>query len=447
MIEAAVAHHEVTGKRSLLNVAMKLADCIVRRFSEGEGLPGHQEIELALMRLYSATGEEKYLDMAVRFLDRRGQDPNYFRENTPPHPGRHFFSEGAEDEHPERDPYSGYDIDPDDADYNQTYAPVRAQTEARGHAVRMMYMLTAMADAAEVCGDEGLGDTCAQLFEHIVQRQMYVTGGLGGTARGEAFLPDFQLPNDTAYAETCASVAMAFFCQSMLNLNPDARYADILELELYSSALSGISLDGTRYFYVNPLEVMPGVSGVAPGHEHVLPERQAWMSCACCPPNLARLIASLGGYLWSEGDSAIYSHLFIGSRAHTALADVELSTGYPWRGGAQYILHPRVTTPFALHIRVPGYVGTFRTLLNGSPITAPLEQGYLKLERHWRDGDRVTQEFELEPRRLYADARVKTDVGCVALARGPFVYCFEGADNLLPPAHSAPAHGSRYRDI
>lgn len=417
MIEAAVAHFESTGKRSLLDVAIRLADHIVSRFGDGDAIPGHQEIELALMRLYRATGEEKYRDMAGRFLDLRGKDPDFFQKHTPAHPGVH---------------YGGYDIDPADTDYNQSYAPVREQKEARGHAVRLMYMLTAMADAAGATRDEELLAACERLWDNITGRQMYVTGGLGATARHEAFLADFELPNDTAYAETCASVAMAFFAQRMLNLSPQGRYADVLELELYNGALSGMQLDATRYFYVNPLEVDPRVSGKLPGYEHVLPERQRWLSCACCPPNLARLIASLGRYCWSEAEDAVYSHLFIGSRARTHLADIELKTAYPWRGKAQYIVHPRAHAPFALRIRVPGYVPAVRVTVCGEELEPRVENGYLAIERAWRDGDTVELEFELAPRRLYADPRVRADAGCVALARGPFVYCFEGVDNPTP---------------
>jgi len=414
MIEAAVAHHEVTGKRNLLDLGIRLADCIVDRFMESDAIPGHQEIELALMRLYRITGEKKYCDMAIRFLDRRGQNPDYFRDNTPAHPGIH---------------YGGYDIDPCNHDYNQTYAPVREQHEARGHAVRMMYMLTAMADAAEATEDDELYAACQALWQNITQRQMYVTGGLGGTAVYEAFLKDYDLPNDTAYAETCASVAMAFFAQRMLNISPEGRYADVLELELYNGALSGMQLDGTRYFYVNPLEVVPGVAGVKPGYEHVLPERPKWLACACCPPNLSRLIASLGRYCWSESEDAVFSHLFIGSRVKTTLADIELETGYPWKGGAKYTIHPRTDKRFALMVHVPKYIAEARVLLNGSEIYASTDDGYLNLEHHWQDGDCIEVQFDLEPRRMYSHPCVQNNAGCVALGRGPFVYCFEGIDN------------------
>lgn len=414
MIEAAVGHFEVTGKRNLLDIGIKLADCIVNRFMESDAIPGHQEIELALMRLYRVTGERKYCEMALRFLNRRGQDPDYFKKNTPDHPGIH---------------YGGYDIDPCNSDYNQTYAPVREQREARGHAVRMMYMLTAMADAAEAAQDEELYAACQNLWENITKRQMYVTGGLGATAKYEAFLKDFELPNDTVYAETCASVAMAFFAQRMLNISPEGRYADVLELELYNGALSGMQLDGTRYFYVNPLEVVPGIAGIKPGYEHVLPERPKWLACACCPPNLSRLIASLGRYCWSEGDDAVYSHLFIGSRVQTKLADIELETGYPWKSGAKYTLNPHTEQSFTLAIHIPAYLESVHVQMNGEIVPAKLENGYLRIERSWQDGDCVELQFEPAPRRIHSDPRVEANIGCVALAYGPMIYCFEGVDN------------------
>lgn len=417
MIEAAVGHYEVTGKRNLLDIAIKLADHIVNRFMQDCAIPGHQEIEIALMRLYRITGETKYRDMALRFLNLRGQDPDYFKKNTPAHPGIH---------------YGGYDIDPCNSDYNQTFAPVRDQKEARGHAVRCMYMLTAMADAAEASGDESLLNACQHMWDHITQRQMYVTGGLGATAQYEAFLEDFNLPNDTAYAETCASVAMAFFANRMLNASPDGKYADILELELYNGALAGMQLDGTRYFYVNPLEVDPEKAGKAPGYEHVLPERPQWLACACCPTNLARLIASLGRYCWSESADAVYSHLFIGSEVHTVLADINLETGYPWNGGAQYTLKPHSDKPFALKIHIPGHIESVRVLLNGEEVSHRIEKGYLSILRSWKNGDTIEILFDLNPRRIHSDPRVKANAGCVALAKGPFIYCFESTDNPAP---------------
>jgi len=224
-------------------------------------------------------------------------------------------------------------------------------------------------------------------------------------------------------------VAMAFFANRMLNISPEGRYADVLELELYNGALSGMQLDGTRYFYVNPLEVIPGIAGVKPGHEHVLPERPKWLACACCPPNLSRLIASLGRYCWSESDDRIYSHLFIGSKVQTKFADIELETSYPWNGGAKYTVHPHAERPFALMVHVPGYIQKIDVLLNGKEIPDSIESGYLQIVRAWKEGDCVELQFELTPRRVYSDSNVEANAGCVALAKGPFIYCFEGVDN------------------
>lgn len=412
MLEAAVAHHQMTGKRNLLDVGIRLADHIVDRFLNSDAVPGHQEIEIGLLRLYRVTGDIRYRDMATAFLNRRGQDPDYFRKHTPAHPGIH---------------YGGYDIDPGDTDYNQSFAPIREQNEARGHAVRCMYMLTAMADAAEANDDSSLCEACERMWKNITRRQMYVTGGLGATAHRESFLADWQLPNDTAYNETCASVAMVFFAQRMLNLIPNSEYADIMELELYNGALSGMQLDGTRYFYVNPLEVDPSAAGKLPGYEHVLPERQKWLSCACCPPNLSRLICSLGKYIWSESEKSVYAHLFIGSRAETAFGNIDLDTGWPWNGTARYTV--RSDRAFALMIRIPAFIKQYELRVNGSAYNASSGRGYLKIERQWQNGDVVTLSFDLLPRRIHADPRVRADAGKTALARGPFIYCFEGIDN------------------
>ncbi|NLO85151.1 MAG: glycoside hydrolase family 127 protein [Clostridiales bacterium] len=419
LFEAAAAYYEETGKGKLLSVAERFASHIIDRFGvDGEvGVPGHQEVEIGLMRLYHTTGKQAYCDMAKRFLDVRGQDPDYFIVHTPPHPGRL---------------YSGYDINPDDTNYNQSFAPVRDQKEARGHAVRCAYMLTAMADVAGVTDDHELKAACERLWSNITEKQMYLTGAIGSTGHRESFTVDFDLPNDMAYGETCASVAMAFFAQRMLNIQPKGQYADVLELELYNGMLAGMQLDGQRYFYVNPLEVDPAVSGVIPGHEHVLCERPKWHACACCPPNLARLITSLGKYLWSESEDTIYSHLFVGSEAQTAHAGITLSSEYPWQGKALYTLHPHVDTAFSLAVHIPSYVPKFVAKINGECIDGALRDGYLFISREWQDGDQVEITFDLKPRRIYANPQVRADAGRVALARGPIVYCFEGVDNGQP---------------
>lgn len=420
MIEAAVACYESTGKAALLSVAEKLAAHIIDRFGEGkeEGIPGHQEIELALMRLYRATGKAEYRDMAKRFLDLRGQDPAFFTKQ------KNAVQLGQDN--------AGYQIDPFFTAYNQSDVPVREQVKARGHAVRQVYMLTGMADVAAACGDAEMAAACVRMFDHITQRQMYVTGNVGSAEHYESFTDDFDLPNDLAYGETCASVAMAFFAKKLWALDLDGRYADLLELELFNGALAGMDLQGERYFYVNALEVDPVLSKTRATHKHVLPVRPRWHACACCPPNLARLITSLGGYLWSEAEGALYSHLFVGSESDMRLASVKLETGYPWEGSARYTLTPHTSEAFTLAIHIPGYVKDFSLTLNGLPCAFELRKGYAFLNREWHAGDVVSLSFDLLPRRLYADPRVKADAGRVALARGPIVYCFEGVDNGEP---------------
>lgn len=415
MIEAGVALHEAAGKDELLHICIRLADHICDRFMQEEGIPGHQEIEIGLMRLYHTTGNTRYRSMALRFLDLRGQDPDWFVKHTPKHPGMH---------------YGGYDIIPEDTAYNQSDVPVREQTVARGHAVRQLYMLTAMADAAADTGDEELAAVCQCLFDNITQKQMYITGAVGSTPHHEAFTVDYDLPSDRCYGETCASVAMTFFAHNMLAIKPDGRYADLMELELYNAALAGMSLDGKRFFYVNPLAVDTSVSGVVPGYEHVLPQRPAWHACACCPPNLARLIASLGKYLWSEDDDTVYSHLFIGSEAETRHGRISLESVYPWEGNAAYIIHDGGS--FALAIHVPQHVQKICVRINGTETACDLRNGYASLQRTWNAGDRVTVQFDMPLRRIHAHPCLRDAAGKVALARGPLIYCLEGNDHRVP---------------
>jgi DUF1680 family protein len=412
MIEAGVALHEAAGKDELLHICIRLADHICDRFMQVEGIPGHQEIEIGLMRLYHATGNAKYRDMALRFLDLRGQDPQWFEKHTPKHPGVH---------------YGGYDIIAEDTAYNQSDVPVREQTVARGHAVRQLYMLTAMADAAADTGDAELIAACDRLFDNITQKQMYVTGAVGSTPHHEAFTVDYDLPSDRCYGETCASVAMTFFAHNMLAIKPDGRYADLMELELYNAALAGMSQDGKRFFYVNPLTVDTSVSGIVPGYEHVLPQRPAWHACACCPPNLARLIASLGKYLWSEDEGTVYSHLFIGSEVETRYGRISMTSGYPWEGKAEYTIHDG--GDFALAIHLPQHAVNMSLCVNGEKVSAATEDGYCRIQRDWQPDDRVVVEFDMPVRRIHAHPRVRDAAGKVALARGPLVYCVEDADH------------------
>lgn len=413
MLEAAVAFYEATGKTELLNIMKKNADLICSRFGKDKlrGFPGHQEVEIALLRLYRATGERKYLETAQYFLEERGTEPNYFKEERDRIGWRHFG------------------MDPDDREYAQNHAPVKEQSEAVGHAVRAAYMFTAMADLASETGDDALYDACRRLWRNVVDRRMYVTGGIGSTVHGEAFAPaDYELPNDLVYAETCASVAMAFFARRMLEIEPKGEYADILEKELFNGILSGMQLDGKRFFYVNPLEVVPGVSGRLPEYKHVLPERPGWYACACCPPNVARLVTSLGTYAWGESADSVYAHTYLGGRAEFKNgAVISCVSGYPWNGGVQYTMEAGKSFTFGLHI--PGWCKSWTLCVNGEAVSPELQDGYALLARDWKKGDTVSLSLDLQPRRLYANTNVRADAGCVALARGPVVYCFEEADN------------------
>ena len=415
LMEAAAALHETIGKDGLLHICIRLADHICGRFEKEEGIPGHQEIEIGLLQMYRATGNLRYRNMALRFLNLRGQDPEWFEKHTPAHPDVH---------------YGGYDILPEDTVYNQSDVPVRRQTKARGHAVRQLYMLTAMADAAAETDDQDLLDACRRLFENITERQMYVTGAVGASAHHEAFTVDYDLPNDRCYGETCASVAMVFFARQMLKNRPKGRYADLIELELYNAALAGMQLDGKRFFYVNPLEVDRSVSGKVPGYEHVLSERPRWHSCACCPPNLARLISSLGRYLWSEDENTIYSHLLIGSEADTQFGRIRMESRYPWEGRALYTILDG--GDFTLAIHIPGYISSYTLAVNNGEAASSVRDGYAYIKRAWKSGDTVMLTFDLPVRRIYANPKVRSCAGKVALARGPVVYCFEEADQAAP---------------
>ena len=439
MLEAAVALHECASMDELLEIMLRFVDHVMDRYGEGkaEGIPGHQEIELALLRLYNVTGDSRHRDMALRFLNLRGQDPDYFKKHTPTDLAGVCFG--------------GYGINPEDTLYNQSDVPVREQTVARGHAVRQVYMLVGMADAAAQTGDQEMADACRRMFENITGKQMYLTGAIGSSVDGEAFSVDYDLPPDRCYGETCASVAMVFFAHKMLGLEIDGRYADQMELQLFNGALAGMQLDGQRYFYVNPLEVNPRITKLRKDMRHVLPVRPKWHACACCPPNLARMITSLGGYLYSEDDEAVYSHLFVGSSAETKHASIELTTQYPWKGEVRYVLSSCSAKEFTLSIHIPAHVRNLRLLVNGTAITPEVNNGYCAIMRAWQDGDQVEVFFDMPPRRIYANPLVRDAAGQVAIARGPIIYCIEGADNgrdlsCLRLPHESTLRASEYDD-
>lgn len=424
MMEAAVAYMESTGKDKLLRVAERLADHIISRFGPEEekehGFPGHQEVEIGLMKLYHITGKEKYRDMARYFLEERGKNPEYFYEEKVKRGWQHWGQ---------------YSLEHMDVSYNQAHQTIYEQKEAVGHAVRALYMYTAMADLAGTDGDGRLYQSCKTLWNNIVRQKIYITGGLGGNSDGEAFAGNYELPNDMAYAETCASIAMVFFAHRMLEAEMDGAYADMIERELFNSTISGMQLDGKQYFYVNPLECEPGVSGKMFGYGHALPVRPGWYACACCPPNLARLIASLGKYCWSENETTVFSHLMIGQKAELAKAEIVVETRCPWEGETIYTITPKTDEEFTLAVHIPHYVdfGDSRAglTLNGEKLDAGklMEKGYVYIRRKWTSGDRIAIQFPMEVRRIYANPCVREDAGCVALLRGPVVYCFEGIDN------------------
>lgn len=422
MMEAAAAYYQTTGKEKLLRVTERLADHIVSRFGEGKerGIPGHQEVEIGLMKLYRVTGKEEYKEMARFFLEERGKNPDYFYEEKKKRGWQHWGQ---------------YSLEPLNTSYAQVHAPIYEQKKAVGHAVRAVYMYTAMADLAGEDGDRRLYDACLTLWNNIVQQRMYITGGIGSTVEGEAFSEDYDLPNDMAYAETCASIAMVFFARRMLEADPDGKFADIMERELYNGTISGIQLNGRQYFYVNPLEVNPGISGKIFGYRHDLPSRPGWYECACCPTNLVRLVTSLGSYAWSESETAIYSHLYMGQEAKLNKADIFVESLYPWEGKVSYRITPKTKEGFTLAIHIPSYIriDDEKTVVavNGEPIHIGenLRKGYVYLTRTWNAGDQVELSFDLPVRKIFASQKVRDDAGCVALMRGPVVYCFEGVDN------------------
>lgn len=412
LLEGAVAYWQATGKDRFLNVMRRYVDYIATVFGRGEGqmrgYPGHEEIELALCKLYDVTGEKKYLDLAAYFIDERGRDPKYFLEELKTR-GDAFHWEGN---------------DAQGMDYFQAHAPVREQTEAVGHAVRAVYLYSGMADVAMRTGDEGLLEACRRLYRNIADKRLYVTGAIGSTYIGEAFTFDYDLPNDTAYAETCASVGLIFFMKRMLEADGAAEYGDMMERALYNTVLAGMAMDGKSFFYVNPLEVFPEADEKDPSKRHVKTVRQKWFACACCPPNVARLLADLGSYIYRRKGSAVTADLFIGSRlALPGGAELIQTSEVPFGGKVTFTLRG-AAQGFSLRVRCPEWA-------EGVTCTAPCrkENGYIAIQKDWQDGDSVTLLFGMEPRRIYANPLVRQDAGKVCLMRGPLVYCLEEADN------------------
>jgi len=412
LMEAAVAHFQATGKRTLLDALCRYADYIGTVFGtepgKKRGYCGHEEIELALVKLYHATGERRYLELACYFVDERGRQPYYFDEEA-----------RARGEDPSRYRSGNYD-------YCQAHLPVREQTEVVGHAVRAMYLYSAMADLAGETGDATLLAACERLWDNLTLRRMYLTGGIGPTRANEGFTCDYDLPNETAYAETCAAIGLVFWAHRMLQLDCDSRYADVMERALYNGVISGVSLDGERFFYENPLASL--------GHHH----RQPWFGCACCPPNIARLLASLGQYVYSMGEGGVAVHLYIAGsarlRLNGALVTLRQETEYPWTGRVVLRLEMEQPARFTLRLRIPGWCRGTAARVNGEAVdlSGKVVKGYACLEREWRNGDRVELELPMPVERVYAHPEARQDIGRVALQRGPLVYCLEDVDNPVP---------------
>jgi uncharacterized protein len=432
LIEAAVAYYEATGKRKLLDVVCRFADHIDSVFGPEpgklHGYCGHQEIELALVKLYETTGEGRYLRLSQYFIDERGKQPSFFLKEYERNGQRRHWSGGA-------GPVP-------DLAYSQAHLPVREQSQAVGHAVRAVYMYSAMADLARLTGDAELLEACRRLWSNVTRKQLYITGGIGSTHHGEAFTFDYDLPNDTVYAETCASIGLIFWAHRMLQAECRSEYADVLERALYNNVLGSMSQDGKHYFYVNPLEVWPEASMNNPGRKHVKPVRQPWYGCSCCPPNVARLLSSLGKYIYSVRDNTLYTHLYIGSEWRAELKGeaagsvrIEQKSGLPWNGSVSMTVHPSDGSgmPFKLALRIPAWVSDSPSLsVNGQQSDYDVEDGYAIIDRSWRADDTVEWRLPMEARRIEARPELRGNAGKVAIERGPLVYCVEEADNGRP---------------
>jgi len=390
LIEAAVAYEQATHNKKLIDVACKLADHIATVFGPDKRheTSGHEEIELALIKLYGATGKKKYLDLALFFLNTRGTTD-----------GRKLFG-----------------------DYAQDSKPIREQTEVEGHAVRAMYLYCAMADAAKLTGDAGLLKSMDSIWHDVVDRKMYITGGIGPSASNEGFTVPYDLPNDTAYAETCAAIGMALWNHRLFLMSGDGKYADVLEREVYNGLISGVSLTGDRFFYVNPL-------GSTGGHHRV-----PWFDTSCCPTNLVRYIPAMGERAYADRDNGIWTVLYFSNTATTLLGAGKVKliekTVYPWDGDINFTVEPEPTLAFDFHLRIPGWCKGQPTLtVNGEEVHATPDKGYVTISRTWKAGDQVKLSLPMPVERVHADPHVKADVGKVALQRGPIVYCLEDADN------------------
>ncbi|WP_077623295.1 glycoside hydrolase family 127 protein [Sediminibacillus massiliensis] len=420
LIEAATAYYEATGKDKVIQLVSRLVDHIISVLGSEEGkkpgYPGHPEIELALMKLYRLTEDEKYINLCKFFIEERG------RRN----PEHYYDIELAERGGPNRSDERTYE-------YYQAHEPVREQKTAEGHSVRATYLYSGMADLAAELNDEELLEACRTLWENTVNKRMYVTGGIGSSAHEERFTVDYDLPNDRAYTETCAAIALIMWAHRMVQIDADRKYTDIMERALYNGALSGISLDGKGYFYVNPLEVWPHTANCRHDMKTVKPTRQQWFGCACCPPNIARLLASLGQYIYSSNESEIYVHLYVGGETEVDVngqsVRLKQETNYPWEGNINFTVSSDAPTDYTVALRIPAWCRNAAITVNGQAVDYSEVNGYAKIQREWQDGDQINLTLEMPVEIIRSHPQVRENAGKVALQRGPVVYCLEQADN------------------
>lgn len=419
MTEAAVAYYEATGKDKLLNIMRRFIDLIDLKIGPGEnqlhGYPGHPELELALVRLYRATGEERYLRLCEYMVNARGTEPHFFDEELKKRDNINHWG--------------GYQ-ERVDKQYNQSHKPIREQTEAVGHSVRAGYLYTGAADLAAETGDESLKKAMETLWDNITKKQMYITGGVGAQVHGEAYSFDYHLPNDSAYNETCAAISMVFFAQKMLRMDADSKYSDVMERLIYNGTISGMSLDGRHFFYTNPLSMWEEATKKAGICGHIRSKRPGWFGCACCPPNLARMITSLGNYIYSNSADTIYTHLYIGSEAEIDMpfgrVKIRQNGNYPWDGNISFNMG---AGKYTVALRIPSWARGFELKVNGLKTVPELKKGYAYLSREWKDEDSIYLSFPMPVEFIEANPLARADNGRTAIMRGPVVYCLESAYN------------------
>ena len=443
LFEAAVAFFNATGKRRLLEIACRFADHIDTVFGPNEGqlrgYPGHPEIELALMRLYEVTQEPRYQALARFFLEERGQQPYYYDIEFAQRGGTWHWDNWGE----------AWMVK--DKAYTHAHKPLAQQSEAVGHAVRSVYLMTGLAHIARMTNDEEKRQTCLRIWNNMVQRRMYITGGIGSQGIGEAFTSDYDLPNDTAYGESCASIGLMMFARRMLEMEGDAHYADVMERAFYNTVLGGMALDGKHFFYVNPLETQPKSIPHNHIYDHIKPVRQRWFGCACCPPNIARTLVAIGHYIFTPRPDALFINFYAGSEAQFTVdaqtLALKIEGNYPWDEQVSIRFNQPQVVEHTLALRLPEWCAAPTVQVNGEAAQGKMVKGYLHLHRQWQEGDIITLNLPMPVRRVYANPLVRHAAGKVAIQRGPLVYCLEEADNGAQLHNLSLPKASAFREI